>query len=44
LLGLAVRRGALFCTEDDCVAAIKQLAPKAYVDQNLQAFSRGFQG
>lgn len=41
LLGLAVKQQALFCTVDECETAIKQLAPKKFVDQNLEAFKRG---
>lgn len=41
LLGLAVKQQALFCSADDCETAIKQLAPKKFVEQNLEAFQKG---
>ncbi len=41
LLGLAVKRRALFCTADECELAIRQLAPKKFVGQNLEAFQQG---
>jgi len=41
LLGLAVRRRALFCTAAQCEVAIRQLAPPKFVDQNLEAFRKG---
>ncbi len=41
LLGLAVRQGALFCSSEDCEAAIRQLAPAKFVEQNLAAFHQG---
>ena len=41
LLGLAVSKKTLFCTEKECVAAIKQLAPTKFLAQNLQAFNTG---
>ena len=44
LLGFAVRHEALFCTEKDCVAAIKRLAPERFVEANLVSFYRGLQG
>ncbi len=43
LLGLAVRRGALFCTAAQCEVAIRQLAPPKFVDQNLAAFRNGLE-
>jgi len=44
LLGLAVKRQALFCTAEECEAAIKQLAPQKFVEQNLAAFHNGLNG
>jgi len=44
LLGLAVKQQALFCTADECDAAIKQLAPEKFVVQNLDAFHKGLNG
>jgi len=44
LLGLALKRKALFCTQGECEEAIRQLAPKKFVDQNLEAFHRGLDG
>jgi indolepyruvate ferredoxin oxidoreductase, beta subunit len=41
LLGRAVSRKALFCTEEECIAAIRQLAPAKFVEQNIQAFQIG---
>ncbi len=41
LLGLAVKNQALFCNADECEVAIKQLAPKKFVEQNLEAFQKG---
>ena len=41
LLGLAVRRKSLFCTEEECETAIRQLAPAKFVEQNLAAFHKG---
>ena len=41
LLGFAVQQGVLFCTAEDCAAAIRSLAPEQFVDQNLAAFQIG---
>jgi len=41
LLGRAVSRKALFCTEEECIAAIGKLAPAKFVEQNIQAFETG---
>lgn len=41
LLGLAVRKQALFCTAEECEEAIRQLAPQKFVEQNLAAFHQG---
>jgi len=41
LLGVAVNQKALFCTEAECVTAIKQLAPARFTEQNLVAFHTG---
>jgi indolepyruvate ferredoxin oxidoreductase beta subunit len=41
LLGRAVSRKALFCNEEECLAAIRQLAPAKFVEQNIQAFRTG---
>jgi indolepyruvate ferredoxin oxidoreductase beta subunit len=41
LLGRAVHKDALFCTEDDCIAAITKLAPAKFIEQNLAAFRSG---
>ena len=42
LLGLAVKRQALFCTAEECEEAIRQLAPAKFVEQNIEAFREGF--
>ncbi|NOY13246.1 MAG: pyruvate ferredoxin oxidoreductase, partial [Deltaproteobacteria bacterium] len=44
LLGLAIRKQALFCTAEECETAIKQLAPQKFVEQNLAAFHKGLNG
>ena len=44
LLGLAVSKQALFCSEEACVAAIRKLAPAKYTNQNLDAFFKGVNG
>ena len=41
LLGLAVQKQALFCNAEECEEAIRQLAPKKFVEQNLEAFHKG---
>jgi indolepyruvate ferredoxin oxidoreductase beta subunit len=41
LLGLAVKEQTLFCSQDECETAIKQLAPARFVDQNIEAFHKG---
>ena len=41
VLGLAVNKNALFCSEEQCIAAIRKLAPAKFVEQNLQAFDTG---
>jgi indolepyruvate ferredoxin oxidoreductase, beta subunit len=41
LLGLAIKHQALFCDAEECELAIKQLAPKKFVEQNLEAFQKG---
>ncbi|MDX2496213.1 MAG: 2-oxoacid:acceptor oxidoreductase family protein [Desulfuromusa sp.] len=41
LLGVAVSQKALFCTAEECEAAIKQLAPARFTEQNLAAFHMG---
>ncbi len=41
LLGHAVRKKALFCSEEECLAAIGKLAPAKFVEQNIQAFHTG---
>nr|NIQ97717.1 pyruvate ferredoxin oxidoreductase [Desulfuromonadales bacterium] len=35
LLGLAIKKDALFCTAAECEKAIRQLAPAKFVEQNL---------
>lgn len=42
LLGLAVQKELLFCPEKNCVTAIEKLAPARFVEQNLQAFYKGY--
>ncbi len=44
LLGLAVQQQALFCTAEECETAIRQLAPRKFVEQNLAAFQKGLNG
>lgn len=41
LLGVAVREEAITFTREDCVTAIRQLAPRKFVEQNLAAFEKG---
>lgn len=41
LLGRAVSRKKLFCSEKECVEAIQKLAPAKFAEQNLQAFQLG---
>jgi indolepyruvate ferredoxin oxidoreductase, beta subunit len=41
LLGRAVSRKALFCSEEECIAAIGKLAPAKFVEQNILAFHTG---
>ncbi len=41
LLGTALKQGALIFTAEECETAIKQLAPKKFVEQNLTAFHKG---
>ncbi|WP_029914544.1 2-oxoacid:acceptor oxidoreductase family protein [Pelobacter seleniigenes] len=41
LLGRAVREQAIFCSAEECAAAIRKLAPQRFVEQNLQAFQKG---
>lgn len=41
LLGLAIKKQALFCGVEECEEAIRQLAPKKFVEQNLEAFQKG---
>ena len=41
LLGLAVNRNTLFCSEEECIVAIQKLAPAKFLEQNLQAFHTG---
>ena len=41
LLGLAVKQSALFCSAEECETAIRQLAPKKFVEQNIEAFKKG---
>jgi indolepyruvate ferredoxin oxidoreductase beta subunit len=43
LLGLAVRRQALFCDAAQCEKAVRTLAPEPFLDQNLAAFRRGLE-
>lgn len=44
LLGLAVRENLIFCTAQECEAAIRRLAPAKFIDQNLAAFHKGCAG
>lgn len=41
LLGFSVQKQALFCNDEDCEIAIRQLAPLKFVEQNLAAFQLG---
>ncbi len=41
LLGAAIREEALIYTAEECETAIKQLAPKKFIEQNLAAFHKG---
>ena len=44
LLGAAIKQEALIFTAEECETAIKQLAPKKFVEQNLAAFGEGLGG
>lgn len=44
VLGRAVATKALFCSEEECLAAITKLAPAKFVAQNIQAFQTGLHG
>jgi indolepyruvate ferredoxin oxidoreductase beta subunit len=41
LLGISVKRNALFCTAEECESAINKLAPEKFVKQNIEAFHQG---
>ncbi|RLB78039.1 MAG: pyruvate ferredoxin oxidoreductase, partial [Deltaproteobacteria bacterium] len=41
LLGAAIKQGSLIFTAEECETAIKQLAPKKFIEQNLAAFHKG---
>ena len=41
LLGAAIKEEALSFTTEECETAIKQLAPKKFIKQNLAAFHKG---
>lgn len=41
LLGRAVHEKLVFCSSEECEAAIRQLAPTKFVDSNLEAFRLG---
>ena len=41
LLGLAVKQQALFCNAAECEAAIRELAPIKFIEQNIEAFRKG---
>ncbi len=41
LLGAAIKEEALLFTAEECEVAIKQLAPKKFIEQNLAAFHKG---
>ena len=41
LLGAAVRNQVIFCGQQQCEDAIRQLAPARFVEQNLAAFHLG---
>lgn len=43
ILGRAVSQNLLFCQEEECIGAIKALAPAKFVEQNLKAFELGMQ-
>lgn len=43
LLGHAVGRKKLFCTPEECVKAIQELAPPKFTEQNLKAFQLGME-
>ncbi len=44
LLGAAIKHGSLIFTTEECETAIKQLAPKKFIEQNLAAFHKGLDG
>lgn len=41
LLGAAVRHKVIFCEQEQCEEAIRQLAPARFVEQNIAAFHLG---
>ncbi len=41
LLGRAISKNALFCSEEECLVAIRKLAPAKFVEENIQAFQTG---
>lgn len=41
LLGVAVKSEAIAFSADECEAAIRRLAPKNFVEQNIAAFHKG---
>lgn len=41
LLGAAAREKAIAFTPDECEAAIRQLAPQRFIEQNIAAFRQG---
>lgn len=41
LLGRAVREKLVFCSAEECEMAIRSLAPKKFVESNLEAFRLG---
>ncbi len=44
LLGTAIKHNTLFFTIEEAETAIKQLAPKRFIEQNLAAFDKGLDG
>jgi indolepyruvate ferredoxin oxidoreductase beta subunit len=43
LLGVAIKRGTIFCSSAECEQVISSLAPRKFVEQNLKAFHKGLE-
>jgi indolepyruvate ferredoxin oxidoreductase beta subunit len=43
LLGVAIKRDAIFCSAQECEIAIRKLAPSKFVEKNLDALRKGLE-